>query len=132
MPSIRERISKHCKVVNRNRRGDNIEYGRRVFRMNRLFRNVPDEDLERIFNDKDLGLGDYVREAEKLEETRETTKASRIVAEAKPCECGCGAVARAGRRFLQGHDAKLKSRLRKAAKDGDSAAIKELKARGWF
>lgn len=47
----------------------------------------------------------------------------------KYCECGCGAVVK--RHFVAGHDARLKSSLRKAAKKGDTAAIVELKERGW-
>lgn len=45
------------------------------------------------------------------------------------CEC-CGAATRGGR-FLPGHDAKMKSRLREAAKKGDVEASAELEQRGW-
>jgi len=45
------------------------------------------------------------------------------------CWCGCGAVVR--NRFLPGHDAKLKSRLVKEARDGDRAAIQQLEQLGW-
>lgn len=45
------------------------------------------------------------------------------------CEC-CGEPTRGGR-FLPGHDARLKSRLRKAARDGDPQAAGELEQRGW-
>lgn len=45
------------------------------------------------------------------------------------CEC-CGAATRGGK-FLPGHDAKMKSRLRAAAKSGDVAAKSELERRGW-
>lgn len=45
------------------------------------------------------------------------------------CEC-CGEPTRGGR-FLPGHDARLKSRLRKAAKGGDQEAAAELETRGW-
>lgn len=45
------------------------------------------------------------------------------------CEC-CGAATRGGK-FLPGHDARLKSRLRAAAKSGDDAAKADLERRGW-
>ena len=45
-----------------------------------------------------------------------------------PCECGCGEGAR--RRFIPGHDAKLRSRLLRAARAGD-AAHAELSRLGW-
>lgn len=44
------------------------------------------------------------------------------------CECGCGRPVR--RRFLPGHDARLRSRLLKEARAG-SAARKELARLGW-
>jgi predicted nuclease with RNAse H fold len=49
-------------------------------------------------------------------------------AEARVCECGCGAPVR--RRFLPGHDARLKSRLLKDLRAGESAA-RELARLGW-
>lgn len=45
------------------------------------------------------------------------------------CEC-CGAATKGGK-FLPGHDARLKSRLRSAAKSGDGDAKTELERRGW-
>lgn len=45
------------------------------------------------------------------------------------CECGCGALVR--RRFLPGHDAKLKSALRKEASQGDHQATERLRALRW-
>jgi hypothetical protein len=44
------------------------------------------------------------------------------------CECGCGAPVR--RRFLPGHDAILKGRLLRAAREGDAARA-ELARLGW-
>jgi hypothetical protein len=44
------------------------------------------------------------------------------------CECGCGAAVR--RRFLPGHDSKLRSRLIRTARAGD-AARRELRTLGW-
>lgn len=46
------------------------------------------------------------------------------------CEC-CDAPTRGGR-FAPGHDARLKSRLRKKSKEGDKAAYRELVERGWI
>jgi hypothetical protein len=45
------------------------------------------------------------------------------------CEC-CGEPTRGGT-FLPGHDAKLKSKFRIAAKAGDQKAAAELETRGW-
>lgn len=45
------------------------------------------------------------------------------------CGCGCGRPVK--RRFLPGHDAKLKSRLVKEARDGSTAALDELRRYGW-
>ena len=45
------------------------------------------------------------------------------------CEC-CGEPTKGGK-FLPGHDAKMKSRLRAAAKQGDLGAQAELEQRGW-
>lgn len=45
------------------------------------------------------------------------------------CQCGCGAEVK--RRFLPGHDAKLKSRLLTEAREGSEAAAAELQRRGW-
>jgi hypothetical protein len=45
------------------------------------------------------------------------------------CECGCGT--KVQRRFAVGHDAKLGSRLVKAAMEGDRAAARELTRRNW-
>ncbi len=46
------------------------------------------------------------------------------------CGCGCGASVR--RRFLPGHDAKLKSRLLAARRAGDQAAERRLGELGWL
>lgn len=45
------------------------------------------------------------------------------------CEC-CGVPTRGGR-FAPGHDARLKSRLKTAAKAGDKEAYRQLVERGW-
>lgn len=55
---------------------------------------------------------------------------SRPKKKAGHCQCGCGGMTKGGR-FLPGHDAKLKSALRKRANDGDQDAINELAERGW-
>lgn len=56
------------------------------------------------------------------------------------CQDGCGAETAKGRRFKQGHDARLKSQLFKAIRSGDGAlkvngkattAEAVLKANGW-
>ena len=47
-----------------------------------------------------------------------------------PCGCGCGA--RVRRRFLPGHDAKLKSRLLAAWRAGDTTAEERLRSLRWL
>jgi hypothetical protein len=51
------------------------------------------------------------------------------VSSTRLCECGCGATVR--RRFLPGHDAKLKSRLRRLQRAGVAEATDRLRALGW-
>jgi predicted nuclease with RNAse H fold len=46
--------------------------------------------------------------------------------------CGCGCRAPVSRRFLPGHDAKLKSRLLRAARLGDTVAELQLRQLGWI
>ena len=46
------------------------------------------------------------------------------------CGCGCGAPVR--RRFLPGHDAKLKSRLERLMAGGDEGARRRLEELGWL
>jgi predicted nuclease with RNAse H fold len=47
-------------------------------------------------------------------------------------QCGCGCGAKVRRRFLPGHDAKLKSALMRARAAGDAAAISRLAELGWL
>lgn len=47
----------------------------------------------------------------------------------RKCRCGCGSPV--ARRFLPGHDAKLKSYLVKEARAGRAAARAELRELGW-
>jgi predicted nuclease with RNAse H fold len=49
---------------------------------------------------------------------------------ARLCGCGCGATV--SRRFLPGHDAKLKSRLLREARSGDTVAEQHLRRLGWW
>lgn len=53
----------------------------------------------------------------------------RVLTNERNCECGCGAKVR--RRFLPGHDSKLKSELRRRASQGDQEAGARLCALGW-
>jgi len=46
------------------------------------------------------------------------------------CACGCGRSVGPGREFVRGHDAKLRSRLVGAVREGDAARA-ELERRGW-
>ena len=46
--------------------------------------------------------------------------------------CGCGCGAEVDRRFLPGHDAKLRTSLMKAASSGDATASEHLRRLGWL
>lgn len=48
----------------------------------------------------------------------------------RPCQCGCGLMTGGGL-FRPGHDARLKSALKKAVEAGDHDAYLELVVRGW-
>jgi predicted nuclease with RNAse H fold len=67
-------------------------------------------------------LLDRYRRCPALEPSARRPEASRL------CECGCGRPVR--RRFLPGHDSKLKSRLLREARAGDAARA-ELARLGW-
>ena len=54
----------------------------------------------------------------------------RMAAVNSPCGCGCGALVR--RRFLPGHDAKLKSQLLAARRRGDVTAEQRLRELRWL
>lgn len=130
--TAREKITKYCQIVKEpGRRGDVLVYGKHRFRMSRLLANLPDDECEKVFKVMELQahIDKCQEHAAKIAGRKNVVKV-----EAKPCECGCGRMARAGSRFLPGHDAKLKSVLRKAAAgEGDRAktALAQLKARGW-
>ena len=66
--------------------------------------------------------------AEEPVPARENTTPPRPV-EGGSCWCGCGAPVKS--RFKPGHDAKLKSRLVKLARDGDRSAKAQLEQLGW-
>src|SRR6202023_1826524 len=48
----------------------------------------------------------------------------------RQCECGCGGATKS--RFMPGHDARLLSRLRRDARQGDQAARDQLDRLGWL
>src|ERR1700687_5316443 len=48
----------------------------------------------------------------------------------RQCECGCGGPTKS--RFMPGHDARLLSRLRRDARQGDQAARDRLERLGWL
>ncbi len=59
--------------------------------------------------------------------TVKAPKAPKVLPE---CTCGCGTKTKGGK-FLPGHDAKLKSRLVTAAKEGNTKATATLRELGW-
>jgi hypothetical protein len=133
--TAREKLAKYCEVQKeQGRRGDVLIYGKHKYRMNRLVANLSDEECEKVV--KIMELDAYIANCQEKKAARAPRQKKAVIKlEAKPCECGCGAMARAGSKFLPGHDARLKSALRKRAADGHGTdaklAQKELEARGW-
>jgi len=64
-------------------------------------------------------------------ETRSAAKTLGSPAQS-PHLCGCGCGAPVSRRFLPGHDAKLKSRLLRDLRLGDATAAEQLRQLGWL
>jgi len=131
MPELtaREKITRYCEVKKEaGRRGDVLIYGSHKHRMSRNLATLTEEECAKVV--KVMELDAYIAKHQEKAAKAAGRKVSAVV-EAKPCECGCKAMAKAGRMFLPGHDAKLHSALRKAAEDDDPKAKAELKARGW-
>ena len=130
----REKIRKFCQVIKEPQQlGNVLIYGKHKYRMNKELVELSDADCDRVLA-KLNGLWGI----EKKAAAGKPTPAKRVAVvsvESKACECGCRALTRKGSRFLPGHDMKLKSKLRKAAKMGNAnakaKAKKELKAIGW-
>lgn len=129
--TAREKIEKYVEV--RPKKGDGfgdvLLYGRRKFNMNRHLSELSDAECEQLI--KTAGLGAYIAEQGRRKTGEGNGHKATISPDPKPCECGCGETTRGGSRFRPGHDMRLKSVLRKAAKDGDAKACRELKSRGW-
>jgi len=133
----REKILRYTDVVKeRGHAGNVLIFGNHRYRMNKLLADHTDAECDRIYKNMDetMKFGAHIRSIEKKKSTVSKRRAV-TTTDPKPCECGCGAITRRGSRFLPGHDAKLKSKLRKATKKGNAnakaAAKKELKSRGW-
>jgi len=130
----RQKIRKFCQVVKEPQQlGEVLIYGKHKYRMNKTVAELSDVDCDRVL-EKLNSLWGIEKNAAAGKPTPAKRRAT-IVVESKACECGCRALTRKGSRFLPGHDAKLKSRLRKALKTGNANAKahaqKELKSRGW-
>jgi predicted nuclease with RNAse H fold len=82
---------------------------------------LPEVKLTRTESEVDKSSGQRPRRVPRAEQIGAPSPAT-------GCECGCGAPVR--RRFLPGHDAKLRSRLLQAEASGVSAA-KQLTDLGW-
>ena len=130
----RQKIKKFCQVVKEPQQlGNVLVYGKHRYRMNKELVEISDADCDRV-----LAKLNSLWKIEKNAAAGMPTPAKRvavIAVESKACECGCRALTGKGSRFLPGHDAKLKSKLRKALKIGNANAKahakKELKSRGW-
>jgi len=132
--TAREKIAKYCAVVREaGEKGVVLTFGKRRYRMSQPLEKMTDADCERVF--KYLELDSYIAKCGATAAKRRGGKSGvGKPEERKPCECGCGRIAKAGRKFLPGHDAKLKSALRKTVAKGGRASAKakaELERRGW-
>jgi len=133
--SPRELILKYCQVVAEpGVPGCLIKYGAHKYRSTIPFEKLTDEQIQRIYSARELKIKEYIDKCREKENKKPKASGTpRVVRlEPAPCLCGCGGVARAGRRFLPGHDAKLKSALRKQAHEGDKSAERRLKELGWW
>lgn len=131
----RATILKFCEVTReRGHAGDTLVFGKHSLRMNKPLAKHTDAECDKVLaNVKEMGLSTRIEQVKKV---AATNKRKAVAVEgSKPCECGCRAITRRGSRFLPGHDAKLKSKLRNAVKKGNANAKahaqKELKVRGW-
>ncbi len=113
--SALETLKESVKVENTPWNGHRLIYGNMDYAMNLKIHELTEKHAKKIV--EYLGIN---------KTKKSTTKNTGNV-----CECGCGQFARRGRKFLPGHDAKLKSKLRKEAKAGSDFAIEELKRHKW-
>jgi len=126
--TAKEKIKKYCTVTKEmGRRGNVLIFGKHKYRMNRPVENMTEDEAANVI--KVMELQAYIDK--KAAKAAKAAKATTVRPEPKPCECGCGKLAKSGSKFLPGHDAKLRSRLRKAAECGDAKAKAALSARGW-
>jgi len=127
--TAKEKIKKYCTVTKEmGRRGNVLIYGKHKYRMNRPVENMTEDEAAAAV--KFMELQAYIDKKTSKQATK-AAKATTMRPEPKSCECGCGKLAKGGSKFLPGHDAKLRSRLRKAAECGDAKAKAALSARGW-
>jgi len=101
--------------------GDRLIYRDREITINKTIGDLTEEESQEIIEFLKIGE-EQSQKAQKRQQKKE----------AKPCECGCGAYAKPGRKFIPGHDSKLKSKLLKKYKQGDQEAENELIKRGWL
>ena len=126
--TTKEKIKKYCTVTKwMGRRGNVIIYGKHKYHTNRPIEDMTEDEAANVI--KVMELQAYIDK--KAAKAAKAAKATTVRPEPKPCECGCGKLAKGGSKFLPGHDAKLRSRLRKAAERGDAKAKAALSARGW-
>lgn len=87
------------------------------------------QDLDRGYRRQKEGMEMAKAKRGRAKNGKPKVARTRKVVELHPCECGCGE--QVTRHFKPGHDARLKSVLRKAADKGSDKAKAELKRRGW-
>jgi hypothetical protein len=88
------------------------------------------EDFRKPTETEQLAALEAVEKGEAMKQQKKTANGAKAPKQPQDCGCGCGGKTGGGR-FLPGHDAKLKGRLIREARDGNKPAVKALKDLGW-
>lgn len=85
------------------------------------------EDFRKPTETEKLAALEAVEKGTTMKQTKQQNTTTK---EPQDCGCGCGGKTGGGK-FLPGHDAKLKGRLIREAREGNKKAIASLKDLGW-
>ena len=135
--NAREKILRYAKIEPAAGGGERFIVGNSEHRSTKRLDEMTDAECQRLLDEGYLDIDGHIKQKEAQQEQwtknlkNARKKTATVKVDAKPCECECGGMAKPGRKFLPGHDMKLKSRLRKAAKEGCADSLEELKDRGW-
>ena len=135
--SMKEKLRKHVKITSKELGygGDTLTIGDGHHRTNKSFEELTEEECQQIAELMELDKHIELELQRKEKSSANLRKNIKPKSKKKPpeannlCGCGCGALVK--RLFKPGHDAKHKSKLRKAAEEGNENAKKELQERGW-